>query len=265
MRLALSILPVLALAACSANDAPESETASGPTEPASHVVEAVNDPARPESQTERDAGRHPAEMLTFVGVQPGWRVADIGAGGGYYSRILSGAVGSDGEVIAENMDWIVERFPSADEAITALAAERDNVTRLVSPVTGILDDYDNELDAALMVLIYHDQAWVQEGFPPPTRADRIAMNQSIFNALRPGGVFLVVDHRAEAGTGDSVVGDYHRIDEAFVQDEVEAVGFELAAESDLLANPDDTLTVSVFDPSIRGNTDRFVHLYRKPL
>ncbi|WP_421784465.1 class I SAM-dependent methyltransferase [Hyphobacterium sp.] len=265
MRIALTCLSAFTLAACSASDTSETDVSTGPVEPAAHIVAAVNDPGRPESQTERDAGRHPAEMLTFVGVQPGWRVADLGAGSGYYSRILSGAVGAEGEVIAENMDWIVERFPNADEAITALAAERDNVTRLVSPVSGILDDYNNELDAAMMVLIYHDQAWEQEGFPAPTREDRIAMNRSIYNALRPGGVYLVVDHRAEPGTGDSVVGDYHRIDEAFVREEIEAVGFELAAESDLLANPDDSLTVSVFDPSIRGNTDRFVLLYRKPL
>jgi predicted methyltransferase len=256
---------MLGLVSCSADETSRAERSNEPAEPAAHILAAVNDPDRPETQAERDAGRHPVEMLTFVGVQPGWRVADLGAGGGYYSRILSGAVGAEGEVIAENMDWIVERFPNADEAITALAAERDNVTRLVSPVNAILDDYDNELDAALMVLIYHDQAWADEGFPAPTRDDRLAMNRSIYEALRPGGVFLIVDHHAETGAGDSVVNDYHRIEEAFVREEVEAVGFELVAESDLLANPEDSRTISVFDPSIRGNTDRFVHLYRKPL
>jgi len=214
---------------------------------------------------QRDPGRHPAEMLTFAGVQPGWRVADLGAGSGYYSRILSSAVGVDGFVVSENMDWVAERFPQADEAIAALEAERENVVRLVTPVADILQGYQDELDAAFMMLIYHDQAWVQEGFEAPTREDRIAMNQSIYDALRPGGVFLVVDHRAEDGTGDSVVGDYHRIDEAFVREEIEAVGFELAEESDVLSNPDDTRTISVFDPSIRGNTDRFVLLFRKPL
>jgi len=252
MRLAISILALAVLSACSANST-------------DHITMAVNDSGRPEADMQRDAGRHPAEMLTFAGVQPGWRVADLGAGSGYYSRILSGAVGMDGEVISENMDWIVERFPNADTAITELAAERDNITRLVSPVPSILDDYDNELDAAFMMLIYHDQAWAQEGFEAPTREDRIAMNRSVFNALRPGGVYLVVDHRAEDGTGDSVIGDYHRIEEAFVREEIEAAGFELADESDILSNPDDTRTISVFDPSIRGNTDRFVLLYRKPL
>lgn len=264
MRIAATLISLLGLAACSAAE-PPSTVSAAPVEPASHIVTAVNDSARPEADMQRDAGRHPAEILTFAGVQPGWRVADLGAGGGYYSRILSSAVGMEGEVVAENMDWIVERFPSADEAIAALAEERDNVTRLVSPVPSILDGYDNELDAAFMMLIYHDQAWVQEGFEAPTREDRIAMNRSIFNALRPGGIYLVVDHRAEDGTGDSVIGDYHRIDEAFVREEIEAVGFELAGESGILSNPDDTRTISVFDPSIRGNTDRFVLLYRKPL
>jgi predicted methyltransferase len=159
----------------------------------------------------------------------------------------------------------VDRFPNADVAISALAEERDNVTRLVSEVPTILDGYDSELDGVFMMLIYHDQAWAQEGFEAPTREDRLAMNRSIYNALRPGGVFLVVDHRSEDGTGDSVIGDYHRIEESFVREEIEAAGFELAAESDLLSNPDDSRTISVFDPSIRGNTDRFVLLYRKPL
>ena len=252
MRLAISIIALALLSACSANST-------------DHITSAVNDSGRPEADMQRDPGRHPAEMLTFAGVQPGWRVADLGAGSGYYSRILSSAVGVDGFVVSENMDWVTERFPQADEAIAALEAERENVVRLVTPVADILQGYQDELDAAFMMLIYHDQAWVQEGFEAPTREDRIAMNQSIYDALRPGGVFLVVDHRAEDGTGDSVVGDYHRIDEAFVREEIEAVGFELAEESDVLSNPDDTRTISVFDPSIRGNTDRFVLLFRKPL
>lgn len=264
MRRVITLISLLAVAACSAAENPSIE-ATGPVEPSSHIVTAVNDTGRPESDMVRDAGRHPAEILTFAGVQPGWRVADLGAGSGYYSRILSSAVGMDGEVISENMDWLVERFPSTDEAIIALAEERGNVTRLVSPVSAILEGYDSELDAVFMMLIYHDQAWQQEGVEMPDRADRIAMNRSIFNALRPGGVFLVVDHRAEEGTGDTVVGDYHRIEEAFVREEIESVGFELADQSDILSNPEDPRTISVFDASIRGNTDRFALLYRKPL
>ncbi|WP_421789651.1 class I SAM-dependent methyltransferase [Hyphobacterium sp.] len=252
------------LAACS-QEAPEQQTPLDPAAaPASYIIEAVNDRGRPEADLVRDAGRHPAEMLAFAGVQPGWRVADLGAGSGYYSRILSTAVGSDGEVIAENMDWIVDRFPAADDAITAFAEERDNVTRLVSPIAGILDGYDSELDAAFMVLIYHDQAWQQDGFHTPTREDRLAMNRSIYDALRPGGVFLVVDHHAIEGAADTDVDAYHRIEEAFVREEVEIAGFVLEATSDLLANPEDPRDISVFDETIRGQTDRFVLLFRKP-
>ncbi len=264
MRIEIALISLLAVAACSASEPPSTVGAEA-AEPALHIVTAVNDPGRPEVDMLRDAGRHPAEILTFAGVQPGWRVADLGAGSGYYSRILSSAVGTEGEVISENMDWLVESFPATDEAIIALAGERDNVTRLISPVPAILDGYDNELDAVFMMLIYHDQAWQQDDIEMPDRADRIAMNRLIYNALRPGGVFLVVDHRAEDGTGDTVVGDYHRIDEAFVREEIEAAGFVLAAESDILSNPEDPRTISVFDTSIRGNTDRFVLLYRKPL
>lgn len=264
MRIAISLIALLAVSACSAAENPYAE-ATGSGEPALHIVTAVNDTGRPEADMQRDAGRHPAEILTFAGVQPGWRVADLGAGSGYYSRILSSAVGMEGEVISENMDWLVESFPATDEAIIALAGERDNVIRLVSPVPSILEGYDNELDAVFMMLIYHDQAWQQDGVAMPSREDRIAMNRSIFNALRPGGVFLVVDHSAEEGTGDSVVGDYHRIDKAFVREEIETAGFHLAGESGILSNPEDPRTISVFDASIRGNTDRFALLYRKPL
>lgn len=262
MKHAILGLALIGLTACSADT--DNSQAPSPVEPAAHILDAVNDSARPEADIVRDAGRHPAEMLTFAGVQPGWRVADLGAGSGYYTRILSTAVGSEGEVIAENMDWIVDRFPAADTAITVLADERDNVTRIVTPISGILDGYENELDAAFMVLIYHDQAWMQEDIHEPTRDDRLAMNRSIYNALRPGGVFLVVDHHAEASTGDSAVDAYHRIEEAFVREEIEAAGFVLEATSDLLANPDDPRDISVFDETIRGQTDRFILLYRKP-
>ncbi|MEE2526578.1 hypothetical protein V0U79_09380 [Hyphobacterium sp. HN65] len=274
MRLLVLSTTLLALAACSAppaEDAMDSDieaddmAMAAQTQSNDHISAAVNDPSRPESETARDAGRHPADVLTFAGVQPGWRVAELGAGSGYYSRILSSAVGADGEVISENMDWLIQRFPSTDEAISSLASERSNVTRLVTPTASVLEGYENELDAAFMMLIYHDQTWQPEGIPTPTAEDRAAMNRSIYDALRPGGVFLVVDHRAEDGTGDSMAGVHHRIDEAFVREEVLAAGFELVAESDLLANPDDSRTTSVFDPSIRGNTDRFVLLFRKPL
>lgn len=245
--------------------APETGNETGDqAEWASPIEAAVNDAARPEQDRARDATRHPAEILGFAGVQPGWAVADIGSGGGYYTRILARAVGPDGTVYAHNFQWVVDRFPGADTALTGIAAEYDNVEYYVSTADGLMSGVDEPLDAAFIVLGYHDTIWQQPDVQTLSRDDRIASNRALFDALRPGGVVIVIDHRAEDGSGDRDVDSLHRIDEAMVRDEFEASGFVLDGETDILSNPDDPRDIGVFDASIRGNTDRFVLRYRKP-
>lgn len=220
------------------------------------IEQAVADDTRPEEDRLLDVNRHPAEVLLFAGLEHGWRVADLTAGSGYYSRVLSTAVGEEGHVYSHNPDWVAQRFPEPNAALAALADERANMTHVVSPIADFAEGIEEPLDAVFMVLFYHDTAW--DG------TDRAAMNQAVFDALRPGGVYLIIDHHAPEGTGLEHVNTTHRIDAAVVRDEVMAAGFELEAESDMLANPEDPRDIGVFDDSIRRQTDRFVYRFRKP-
>lgn len=221
------------------------------------LAERLANADRPEGDVELDAMRHPAEILAFAGLEPGWHVADLGAGGGYYSRVLSAAVGAEGHVYSQNYDWIVERYPNVVNAMQALEDGHSNVTTYTTTDTAPLEGMDTPLDAVFIVLLYHDVV-LEEG------EDLAAMNQAIFDGLRPGGVYVIVDHAARDGSGDADINELHRIDEAFVRAQVEAAGFELQGSADILANAEDDRTLNVFDPSIRRQTDRFVLVYRKP-
>ncbi|WP_412545187.1 class I SAM-dependent methyltransferase [Maricaulis sp. MIT060901] len=220
------------------------------------IMEAVDDEQRPDEDRVLDVNRHPAELLDFAGVQRGWVVADIVPGGGYYSRILSTAVGDMGRVYSFNPSWVAEQYGDANEAMNAMARRRANLSHHADDLEDFGTGFDRPLDAVFMVLFYHDTGY--DG------TDRAAMNQAIFNALAPGGVFLVVDHHAVEGSGLDAVQTLHRIESAVVMQEVMAAGFEFVSESDMLANPEDPRDISVFAPNIRRNTDRFVYLFRKP-
>lgn len=222
----------------------------------SAIERALADETRPEADRELDASRHPDAVLNFAGIEEGWRVADLTAGAGYYTRILAAAVGDTGHVYAHNPDWVVERFPEPNQALADFAAGRDNITHVVAPIADFAAGIEAPLDAVFMVLFYHDTVW--DG------TDRTAMNAAVYEALRPGGVYLVIDHHAPDGTGLDHVEDIHRIDVSAVQDEVMAAGFELDGESDVLANAEDDRQTNVFDPAIRRQTDRFVLRFRKP-
>ena len=220
------------------------------------IENAIADEARPEADRQLDANRHPAEVLLFAGVEPGWRVADLVPGGGYYSRVLSTAVGPEGHVYAYNASWVAERFAESNERLGVLADEIGNMTRIVAPLHEINTQTGEPLDAIFMVLFYHDTVYHD--------ADRAPMNQAMFDRLRPGGVLILIDHAAVDGSGADAAQTLHRIDREYVVQEVTAAGFELDGDSDMLANPEDTREISPFDPSIRRQTDRFVLRFRKP-
>ena len=206
-----------------------------------------------------DTGRKPAEMLTFLGIQPGWRVADLGAGGGYTTELLQRAVGSDGVVYGQNSPALLEKF-----------LEKPWSSRLAKPVMkGVvrLDrDFDDPfpadvapLDAVTMVLFYHDTIWL--------KVNREAMNKAVFNALKPGGKFLVIDHSARSGDGATVTDTFHRIEEKVVKEEVQAAGFVLDGEADFLRNSEDARDWNDSPRAAgdrRGTSDRFVLRFRKP-
>lgn len=239
--IALSTLLVLAPLAARAGDA---------------VKGAVADTTRIEEQRARDEGRKPAEILKLAGIKKGDKVADLAAGGGYYTALLSRIVGEGGKVYAVDPQLIFDAFPNARDGFPNYLKKdpRNNVDYSVQRFDDLT--LPEPVDAVFMVLYYHDTVWTGE--------DRAKMNKAIFDSLKPGGAFLVVDHHGAKGAGDDITKTLHRMDATPVIPEVTAAGFVLETDSDLLAHPEDPRDLSVFDGSIRGKTDRFVYLFRKP-
>lgn len=221
-----------------------------------NVEKALADPSRPAADTARDAARHPGEVLALAEVKPGDTVIDYIMGGGYFTRILSAAVGPKGGVYAYQPAEFIKFKAQYGEDQKTVAAALSNVKPLNGPMTAL--DLPDGADVAITVQNYHDQHL--KPFPVDTAAKA---NAEIFKSLKPGGVFLVIDHAALSGA-TAAPDALHRIDIAQVKSEVEAAGFKLEAESPLLASKDDPHTASVFDPSIRGKTDQFILKFRKP-
>lgn len=225
-----------------------------------YIMAAVHDETRPAEDVARDEGRKPGEVLTLAGIEPGDSVIDLIAGGGYYTRILSAAVGGMGHVYAQNDVYVSSNYPQAVTGMEALAAEHANISSFVSELYE-LDSAEAlngaQVDAVFMVLYYHDLL-LQD-------VDRAAINRSIFDTLKPGGVFLVVDHQGASDIDLEGVDALHRMAEAQAVEEITAAGFVLETDSEILANGEDDHTQNVFAPGLRGHTDRFVHVYRKPM
>jgi predicted methyltransferase len=222
-----------------------------------NIAKALADPSRPAADSARDAARHPGEILALAEIKPGATVVDYVMGGGYFTRILSGAVGPKGTVYAfQPAEFIKFKAQYGEDQKTVVAA-LPNAKALTGPMTAL--DLPDNVDAVITVQNYHDMHL--KPFPVDTAAKA---NAEIFKSLKPGGVFLVVDHAAVAGSGIGAADSLHRIDVAAVKSEVEAAGFKLEAESPLLASAADPHTASVFDPSIRGKTDQFILKFRKP-
>lgn len=231
--------------------------APGAAQVPANLTAALADPARPAADAARDAARHPAELLALANIKPGGKVADFIIGGGYFTRILSAAVGPTGTVYAYQPAEFIKFQAKYGEDLKTVAAAYKNVTPLDGSLVGL--DLPDGLDAVITVQNYHDLHL--KPFPADTAAK---VNAEVFKSLKPGGVFLVVDHYAADGSGLSAPDTLHRIDIEAVKSEVQAAGFKLAAESPLLRNPADPRTASVFDPAIRGKTDQFVLQFVKP-
>jgi len=220
------------------------------------LSELLAKPERAEQDRTRDAGRKPAEVVAFLGIQPGMTVMDLIAGGGYYTEVLSLAVGPTGKVYAQNTQRSlqVRQGANAKEIEARLANGRlANVERLDKDFAG-LGLAPESLDAAVTALNYHD---IYNG---AGEASAIQFLRLIQGLLEPGGVLGIVDHIGDAGNDNAQL---HRVELAKVRQAAEQLGFEIEA-SEILRNPEDDHTKSVFDPSIRGKTDRFVLKLRKP-
>lgn len=248
----------LSLAACSQ---PASEDAAPPAETqavsADALAAAVANKARPEAARERDAGRKPAEILAFLGLEQGDAAVDVISGGGYWAEILARAVGENGSVTA----FEPEQFYDA-EAWSALSEREPGIAVERYPFEKFAPGADR-FDFAIMNLNYHDVYWESEEYKLP-RTDPEQFLAALYATMKPGGVVGVIDHTGKPGDTRKTVDDFHRIDPAVVRADFEKAGFVLEAESDMLANPDDPLDVGVFDPAIRGKTDRFVMKFVKP-
>ena len=227
---------------------------------ANSIDEAMNKPGRLESDIARDGRSHPEAVLPLLALEPGDRVADIWAGGGYYSELIASIVGEKGEVLLVNnkayaqfaSKGIARRFDDRDiGSVTVHQREAED-----------LDLGENALDAALIIMSYHDLYHVDE--PSGWRAiDAADFLGQIHRALKPGGRFLIVDHQAEPGSGKSAAQDLHRIELKFAKQDIASHGFKLVGSSDALRNPADDYSIQVFKPEVRGKTDRFVLVFEK--
>ncbi len=222
------------------------------------ITSAVADPARPEGDRSRDAARKPVESLHFSGVKPGDAVADFNAGAGYFTRLFSDVVGSRGHVYAIEPVEIQQYIAKSTAELRSYAADHGNVTVSVETALESLH-LPRKLDLFWISQNYHDLH--NKYFGP---VDIAAFNKAVFDALKPGGEYVVLDHTAAPGASADVTETLHRIDPATVRREVEAAGFVFDGRSEILANPADPRTIKVFDKSIQGHTDQFILKFRKP-
>ncbi|HYD87017.1 MAG TPA: hypothetical protein VEA80_06060 [Vitreimonas sp.] len=255
----IAAIAALALAACNQQaQQADTEPATAEVSPdAANIVAAVADTRRPQPDRDRDAMRRPAEILAFARVEPGDRVGEIFPGGGYWTRMFAVAVGEEGRVYPTiRPDGVAGEY---ETPVLAVAAEYPNAVMARTPYDALA--YPEPLDVVFTAQNYHDMPLTAYNL-----GDRAAMNRTAFAALKPGGYYIVIDHSAVAGAPVETNAEttIHRIDEATVRREVEAAGFVFDGESDVLRNPADARTASVFDDSIRGRTDQFVLRFRKP-
>lgn len=221
------------------------------------AVASVTEQGRPADDKARDADRKPLDMLAFAQVKPGQTVVDYMPGKGYFTRIFSNAVGSTGAVYAVTPQLLLDKFKDRTPPPPVSGEPgHGNVHEAIAdgPTLGV----KAPVDLVWTSQNYHDvHIW--------TGAKGVAqLNKAVYDALKPGGLYVVLDHAGAAGLDDAGMSKQHRIDEALVIKEVKAAGFILDGESQALRNPADKHDLQVFDPAIRGKTDQFILKFRKP-
>jgi len=227
---------------------------------AAHITAAVAAAERSDKDRERDARDLPAELMAFAGIAPGMKIADVFGGGGYWTELMARAIGPQGHVrLVNNSPYL--QFAGKD------IKPRFDGDRLPNTELRVVETCDLKLgrgsfDLIVIFMSYHDLYYVDEkdGWPG---IDANGFLNQLHAALKPGGHLLIVDHAAAAGSGNAPAQTLHRMDEAFAKQDIAGHGFELKKTWDGFRNPGDDLTKLVFDPAVRGKTDRFTHLYRK--
>lgn len=218
-----------------------------------YVKAAVADPVRADDAKD-DARRHGAEIVAFTGVKPGDKVLELAPGGGYFTRIFSKVVGAKGHVYAV----VPEPMRKHADATVKLPETLGNVEVLFQPADAL--SAPQPVDVVFTSQNYHDYP---DKFMGPT--DPALLDKAVFAALKPGGTYIVIDHATAPGVGLGATETLHRIDPAFVKQQVEAAGFKFVGESTVLRNPADDHALNVFDKGIRGHTDQFAYKFRKPM
>ncbi|MBT5032347.1 MAG: class I SAM-dependent methyltransferase [Proteobacteria bacterium] len=224
--------------------------------------DAVADSIRPAEDTERDAGRRPADILRFFEVSAGQTVVDLSSGGGYYTRPIASIVGSDGKVIAQNGAGRMNDERKA--GLEAMYATYGNIEMDLQPQAQLAMP-DNSVDAVFAFLIVHHWHF-NEDQGEMTPSGSVDSYANILRMLKPGGTFGIIEHLAPEGLSREASAALHRAPAATIKSDLADAGFVLAAESDLLADhPEDDISAGWGDGATpRGQTQRFVHLYRKP-
>ena len=242
-----------------------SGSSAGGTEPAPPPVlrsvspqEAVDSPERTAEDKALDAGRRPVELLTFLGVGRGMKVAELMAGGGYTAELLARVVGPEGEVYAQNNKALLDMFAEKPWSERLARLKYDWLDRVDRELSDPLPPEAKDLDLVVMNLTYHDA--VAAG------VDRMAMNSGVWKALRSGGAYAIIDHAAKPGSGEAAAKELHRIDPKLVEDEVVKAGFILDRTSNMYENKADTHDWNAAPNAAgdkRGTSDRFILVFRK--
>jgi len=217
-----------------------------------YVTKAVADPSRPKTDSARDSLRAPAETLAFAGVKPGMTVAEFFPSGGYYTRMISNVVGPKGKVYGiDNLKW-----DKGEDA--KMAAEPGHANVSIQLVKFGEFSLPQKVDLVWTTQNYHDLHVAEYG-----PVDIASFNKRVYDALKPGGIYFILDHQANPGTDDAQIAKVHRIEKAQVIKEVTAAGFKLVGESNVLHRPADDHTKMSSDPAIKSHTDQFLLKFRK--
>ncbi|WP_428410092.1 class I SAM-dependent methyltransferase [Hyphococcus sp.] len=246
-----------ALVAACAEGAPENSLAAAGDDPAARAQAVLSLPSRPVEDHADDELRKPANVLAFIDVRPGMKVFEMEAGAGYYTELLSPLVGPQGEVVMHNPEsfdaFLGDIVPKRVEGLDNVRVSKSNFDDL---------DADNaSMDMVTWMLGPHDLYYEPGGV---SLGDDKQAFAEIMRILKPGGVFIVIDHAATPGSPRSAGGVVHRIDPALVREMAAEAGFVLAGESDVLRHPEDNYDANIFEPEVRRKTDRFLYKFKKP-
>jgi predicted methyltransferase len=250
-------------------DPPKAGSGSGsaivipPYTPAADVPQPIKDAIAAKDRTDADraldAGRKPGEVFAFFKIAPGQKIGELFAGGGYSTEIMARVVGDTGKIWAQNSKEVLDRFARKPWSERAAKPVMKNVVGVEAPIDAPFPAEAKDLDLVITILNYHDAVW--------QKADRPKMNKAVFDALKSGGIYAIIDHSAVAGSGTRDCETLHRIDEEIVKKEVLEAGFKLDGESQLLRNAEDKRDWNSSPRNAgerRGTSDRFTLRFVKP-